>query len=225
MKKITFLFIVLFAFGLMAEGQVKFGLRGGVSSSQLKLSDGIDIATQDDPNARLEMEAKNAKVGFHFGGMMQLSVAALYIQPELLFVSTGGEVEVKEIGSDGEQISTTVANQRFMRLDIPLVAGWKVGPARFGLGPVASFNLNSNDELKDIIEDEVGGGAAAEEKFKTATWALQFDAGLNVLGKLALDVKYELGLSKLGSGIEVGGENYDFSQRNNQLIFSVGYLF
>ena len=225
MKKITILLACMFALAYTTEAQIKYGLRGGVSSSQLTLDKAIEVTTADNPDTKLRMEAKRAKVGLHFGGMLQATIAGMYIQPELLIVSTGGEVEVTEIAEDGQKIGSTIADQRFMRLDIPVVAGWKVGPARFGLGPVASFNLSGNDELQKIIEERVGDGTAAEEKLTAASWAVQLDAGLNVLGILALDVKYEFGLSKLGSGVEIGDQNYNFTQRNNQLIFSVGYLF
>ncbi len=225
MKKVTLVLTLLFVLGFYAQAQVKFGLRGGVSSSQFTLDDAIEVSSADDTNTSLKINARSAKVGFHFGGMMQITIVGMYIQPELLFVSAGGEVEVTEVGNNGEEISSTIADQRFLKLDVPVIAGWKVGPARFGLGPVASFNMSSNNELENIIEDEVGDGAAAKEKFSSASWSLQLNTGLNVLGKVAIDVKYEIGLSKLGSGVEIDNTNYNFTQRNNQLIFSVGYLF
>jgi hypothetical protein len=223
MKKFAPLFIFIFALSLIAEAQIKFGVKGGLSSSQVSIDKKIDLSSIEDASIDgLELKDKNPKLGFHAGGFMQYTLGTFYLQPEVLFVLSGGEVEITKF-ENGQVIGKEIANQRFNRLDIPIVGGMKLGPARLGLGPVASFNLKSNDQLKKIIENEIDFDA--EEQFANATWAFQLDAGINVFGTLVLDVKYEFGLSNLGKGVEIDGENFNFSQRNNQVILSVGYLF
>ena len=226
MKKALVLLALVFAFAWNAEAQLKYGIRAGVSSSQLKLSDAFDIATADDVTQELELEAKNAKVGFHFGGFAQVSFAGLFVQPELLISSTGGEVEVAGLLDDNGEVYSTIKRQSFTRLDVPVMVGMKFGPARIGLAPVASFTVHSKDEVKDILEDAYqeanGTEGAVEERLKTAAWSLQIGAGLDILNKVVLDVKYEFGLSMLGEGVTIDGNDFNFSQKANQFVFSIG---
>lgn len=223
MKIYAPLFIMFLALSLTTEAQIKFGVRGGISSSQVKIDKRIDLASIEEASIdELDFKDKNPKLGFHAGGFMQLTVGTFYLQPEVLFVVTGGDVEITKY-ENGQVVDRELAKQRFNRLDIPIVGGIKLGPARLGLGPVASINLKSNDQLKKIIENETNFNT--EEQFADATWAFQLDAGLNFFGTLVLDVKYEFGLSKLGEGVKIDGQNFNFSQRNNQVILSVGYLF
>ena len=218
MKKLYITLLCVLALTSLSQAQIKYGLRGGVSSSSLKLNDAIQIAQADNTTQELKLKAQDSKLGFHFGGFAQISFAGFFVQPELLLSSTGGDVAVEDVMNN----TTTIAKQRFLRMDIPIIAGMKFGPARVGIGPVATFNLSSNDELKNIVMDEIDGGNSASEKFETATWGLQVGVGLDLFNKLVLDVKYEFGLSKLGNGINIDGKDYNFDQRNSQFIFSIG---
>ena len=112
--------------------------------------------------------------------------------------------------------------QKFNKIDIPVIVGWKIGPARLGLGPVASFNLSQSDGLKDKLNELVT--ETTKNDFSKATFGYQVGVGLDIL-KFSLDVRYEGNLSKLGSGIKLGDKDYSFDQRNPQWIFSVGIAF
>jgi hypothetical protein len=222
MIKYTYLIIFFLSICLTTEAQIKFGVRGGLSSSQVKIDKKFDLASLGSADIdEIEFKDKNPKLGFHAGGFMQLTIGTFYLQPEVLFVVTGGEVEITKF--NGQEVDIEIAQQRFNRLDIPVVGGMKFGPARLGLGPVASINLKSNDQLKKIIENETD--LDSEEQFADATWAFQLNAGLNIFGTLVVDAKYEFGLSKLGEGVEIDGQDFNFSQRNNQVILSVGWFF
>jgi hypothetical protein len=225
MKKVLFLAVLSGLFlGTNAQG-IKFGLRGGVSSTQVKMTDVIQVARSND--TILVNFASNTPMGFHGGFFAQVSLGGIFIQPEFLFATTGGEVKV-ESGDQALYAFSKSAKQRNLRIDVPVLVGMKFGPARLGLGPVASFNLLNKDEVADIVGEVTansGQSTTAETLFKKAVWGAQIGAGLNILGKIALDVKYEFGLSKLGDGMNVQGREYNFSKRANQAIFSVGYMF
>ncbi|HEX2937123.1 MAG TPA: outer membrane beta-barrel protein, partial [Bacteroidales bacterium] len=174
-----------------------------ISSSSIK-SD--DITAGD---VTLE-SVSNAKVGYHFGLVSQIKFAGIYIQPELLFSSVGGQVRLKE---------TTVSHvidQRFSRIDIPVVVGKAFGPLRLGVGPVFTMVLNSSSELDDF--------GAYDDKFKKATIGYQLDLGLDI-SKIAIDLKYEGSLTKLGDGVTLGENSYNFDSRPRQFILSVGLFF
>ncbi|HPW67201.1 MAG TPA: porin family protein [Salinivirgaceae bacterium] len=219
MKKLTLLIVLAGVFSIANAQLFKFGIRGGVSSSQVKMSKFVEVPKSGQDTIRINLDPKTP-LGFHGGVFSQISILGVYIQPEFLFATTGGEVEIKQAG----EVVKTV-KQRDLRIDVPLVFGMKLGPARLGLGPVASFNLFNRDDVARFINDEVGSNEKAKTVFKKAVWGLQLDAGVNILGKIALDVKYEFGLSKIGDGIKIGDTKYDFSKRANQFIFSVGYMF
>ncbi|PLX25586.1 MAG: hypothetical protein C0599_00390 [Salinivirgaceae bacterium] len=151
MKKTAPLFIILILLTTLAYGQIKFGVRGGLSSSQVRIDKKINLSSIEGASIdELDFKDKNPKLGFHAGGFMQFTFGTFYLQPEALFVLSGGEVEITKI-ENGQVVGRELASQRFNRLDIPIVGGVKLGPARLGLGPVASFNLKSNDQLKKII--------------------------------------------------------------------------
>jgi len=219
-KKVAILLIIVFNTTPMLFAQVKYGFRAGVSSSRLTLNNSIELLTGDNQVQNLKIEARNAKAGLHAGGLVQFLFGKYYIQPELLFVTTGGELEITMV----ENNTSKLVNQRFYKLDIPIIGGYKIGPARFGLGPVASFNLHSNDELSDVIRQSISKSPATSEDFEKLGWGMQVAAGLNIFGKIAIDVKYEFGLSNLGTGVQIDGQTYNYSQRNNQFILTVGYF-
>jgi hypothetical protein len=205
LKAIVFSMMVLTT--INAFSQFKLGVRAGVSSSTIKASD----LTQ----GNYEISSlSNAKVGFQFGLMSQITLFSIYLQPELLFSSTGGEVQVKDITTG----ATKVTDQKFNKLDIPVIIGKRFGPARLGLGPVASIILNKPSDLVDP------NGTSFASKFNSATFGYQVDLGLDIW-KFAFDLKYEGNLSKLGSGVNIGGTERKFDSRNHQFIFGVGFFF
>ena len=229
MKKLLILFALVGTISVVNAQFLRFGLRGGVSSTQVNMTDAIEVtrAINGQDTTFLVNFASNTPMGFHGGFFAQISLGGIFIQPEFLFATTGGEVAVSGVNQAMESFSKS-AKQRNLRIDIPVLVGMKFGPARLGIGPVASFNLLNKDEVADIVSevtDNEGQSTTAETLFKKAVWGAQIGAGLNVLGKIALDVKYEFGLSKLGDGLNVEGQEYKFSKRANQLIFSVGYMF
>jgi len=119
MKKLAFV-LICFAFIQTSEAQIdfKYGLCAGISSSKVSLSEfKTDTFT---------INESNAKIGFHFGALLRLEVLMLYVQPELLFSSTGGEVKVKDVVKNKELIK----QQSFKKIDIPIMIGYKLGPIR-----------------------------------------------------------------------------------------------
>lgn len=218
MKKSTsILIIALFTLALSANAQfLKFGLKGGITSSSVK----IDQTTFTSGADNFIAKQGDAKNGYQFGLFARVKVLAIYVQPELLFSHSQGEVTIVDV-NDASKIYNEV--QKFNKIDIPIMVGWKIGPARIGLGPVASIMLSEKDGLKDRLSNL--SGESAKTTFNKATWGYQVGVGLDILGKIALDVKYEGNLSKLGSSIKLGDRSYTLDQRNPQWIFSVGVFF
>ena len=210
MKKVFFLLVAI-SFFATANAQIKFGVKGGVNSSTIKMDDFITV-TQGVEEYSLE-GIKSGTVGFHAGLMTRVTFFGVFIQPELYFSSTGGEVKVTEVIAQ----NVSVKKMEFKKLDIPVLVGFKFGPARINAGPVASIIIDSK---ADLIET-----AGYEEKLKGASFGYQVGVGLDILNTISLDVRYEGNLSKLGDCVNIGGNDFEFDSRNPQFIFSLGIFF
>lgn len=194
---------------IAANAQLKFGVKGGVNSSYIKMDDIISVSGGE----KYSLEGiKSGTVGFHAGLMTRVTFFGVFIQPELYFSSTGGEVEVTDLITQ----AVSIRKMEFKKLDIPVLVGFKFGPARINAGPVASIIIDSK---ADLIEK-----AGYEEKIKGATFGYQAGVGIDILS-ISLDVRYEGNLSKLGEGVNIGGNDFEFDSRNPQFIFSLGIFF
>ena len=217
MKRIIFITLLILPFGLISNAQIKFGIKAGVTSTSIKVDDtfnNISNANFDE----LAVQGKNSKLGFQGGIFSRITILKLYIQPELLFTSTSGEVEVTQF-LNGVEVESAIREQKFRQIDFPIMIGYKFGPARFQFGPVGTIMLSSDPAL-DMFND-----IQVKEEFNGATWGYQVGVGLDILKKLTIDLKYEGSLSKLGDGVNIGGQVQDFDSRNSKIIFSLGWIF
>lgn len=217
MKRLIIILTLIVPLSLVSNAQLKFGLKGGVTSTSIKVDDVIEGTTSEDGFDKLVVKGKDSKVGIQGGVFARLTIFKLYVQPELLFTSTGGEVEVTKIVDGEEKIYN--GEQKFRQLDFPIMLGYKAGPFRLQAGPVGTIMLSSDPAL-DMVDD-----IEAEEEFNGATWGYQVGIGFDILKKVTIDVKYEGNLSSLGDGVKIGKKNYDFDSRNNQLVASIGIFF
>jgi hypothetical protein len=175
MKKIS-LSLLLICCSLCAFSQVvpsfQFGLKGGVNLSKFNTSNTFSSDNQ---------------AGYYAGIWARIGAAGLHLQPEL-YLSGKNTTLVNNAGQENEV--------KFTSLDLPILIGTKLGAAGVGLrlntGPVISFLLNDDQNFSQAAS------AAFNGKFKDQSFAWQFGAGLD-LGKLGIDLRYELGLSKINS--------------------------
>ena len=202
--------IILLFCTLALNAQLSFGIRGGINSGNIKLNN-FDGGEYDLAYAR-------GPLGFHVGGIMQIKLLSVFVQPELLFSTTKADVKltIKDVSNLQNPPVVDLGEQRFSKIDIPIMAGVKLGPLKLQAGPVATMKLGT--KIKDIDTNEL------KQEFSGATLGYQAGVGIE-LANLLLDVKYEGNLSKLGDGVTIAGRNYSFDQRMNQWILSVGFLF
>jgi hypothetical protein len=208
--------VLLLAIGIAAVSSaqiISFGIKGGLNYSKMKF-DNISNITVAAKSYTL-MEDKSFQ-GFHIGVMGRLKVFNLFVQPELLFNTTGGKVLIQEI--QGAATVNTVKQVKYNKLDLPVLVGMKFGPARINAGPVASVVLSSKSEISEFIPE-------MKTMSKGATIGFQAGAGLDFLKKFTLDLRYEAGLSKLGDKLTVAGQDYAFDSRDSKFLVSVGYFF
>ncbi|MDX2415524.1 MAG: porin family protein [Bacteroidales bacterium] len=201
MKKILLVLIAV-ALSAGAFAQFSWGLKAGASSNTFKM----DPLTATAGTALAA--AEEAAWGFHGGAFVRISMLGLMVQPELLFSMAENNIMVEDAGVE------TIKSQKFSKLDIPVMLGIKLGPARIMAGPAASVMLSSTDEISDV-----------EDLAKRATFGYQAGLGVDLLGKLTLDVRYEGGLNSFGNEIEIAGETLNLDGRANAIILSVGIMF
>lgn len=212
MKKIAFITIAVLFLSVTANGQLlQFGVKGGINFSTLQME---DITIKDtDGNDLYDLVTGESVTGYQAGVMARVNVAMFFVQPELYFNTTGGLVQQVVQGGENKQL-----NVKFNRVDIPLLVGLKLGPARINAGPVGSAMISSVNELKGISQDleSLTGGL---------TWGFQAGVGADLFKKLAIDLRYEGALSQYGDSFTVNGSDYALDARPTQVIFTLGYWF
>ncbi len=217
MKRIFLIALLIIPFYLVSNAQIKFGIKGGITTTSIKADDVINVSDQSEFD-ELVVKGKDAKVGFQGGVMARVTIMKLYVQPELLFTSTSGEVEVTSLNG-GAEVLSEVREQKFRQLDIPIMVGYKMGPLRLQGGPVGTIVLSSDPAL-DMFDD-----VEVKEEFNGATWGYQVGLGLDLGEKITIDAKYEGNLSKLADGVNIGNTSYGFDSRNSQFVVSLGFFF
>jgi hypothetical protein len=205
MKKI---FIVLFTLLLAAPlySQVQFGIKAGVSTDftftdQTLQGTDIDVIIQS---------AEAAEWGFQGGVFMKAGFGGFYLQPELILATATNSVTYEDVQAGGAPV---VYNQKFTKLNIPVLLGFKIAFLRINAGPAAAVMIG---EPSDIID-----GAT----YKGATFGYQAGIGFDLLKKLTFDIRYEGNLNQFGDEITIGGETFTLDDRTGALLLHVGLIF
>ena len=196
MKKLVLILLVSLG-SLSAYAQKNgFGLKGGLSSTQVNFEGG-------------QLVPSDAQMGYHLGVFARFGGVGFFVQPEVLFTQTSGQFKLELPPAS----STSPANYeaKFNRLDVPVMAGFRILKIiRVMAGPIASFNINSS--LKEA------GTTVQNIDFKKATFGYQTGVGVD-LGNLTFEGKYEGGLSKFTENVG----SYTTDNRINQWVLSVGF--
>jgi hypothetical protein len=204
MKKLSVILLVVLI-SIPAFSQVKFGIKVGAESTT--------VPTYDISTGSSNIEAlKDATWGFHGGVFMRVKLLSFYIQPEAVFASNTFDYNVKT-GS-----LTELKSQKFNRLSVPLLIGFKLGPVRLNAGPAASIQLGSPEALIDDPN--------FEDMYKGAVWGFQAGVGIDLLKKLTLDARYAGSLGeKFGDAVTIGGQNFKLDYGQQAFVLSLGLMF
>ncbi len=211
MMKKLFLIVLTVFIVLPAFSQVKFGLKAGLSTTNLKME---DLKTLTSGQTQYVVDVlKGANYGFHGGAFVRFSMMGFYIQPELLFASRTDEYEVTELDNPAE-----IIKQQFNRLDLPVMLGVRLGPVRLNAGPSARLLINSP---KDLIDDP-----DFKVMYHNLTFGYQAGLGVDIIKRITLDLRYEGSLQKYQTQIQnLAGDKFNLDDRPNAFLFSVGIMF
>ena len=206
MKKTLIIYLLSFVFIGSLMSQAKFGVRLGASTTDLEPSQ--LLITNSETLDEFNLAVSNAKFGVHAGLFAKVPITDLFfIQPEILFNSNSVEFTRDDVEG--------IFKEKYQYLDIPVIAGVQLGPIKPQLGLVGHVFLRSNSDF-DIEE--------YKQDFSNLTIGWQGGIGIEIK-KILFDVRYEGNLSKFGSHITVGDEEYEFDDRVSRLVFTLGLAF
>ena len=196
-KLILAAFVGLTANAAMAQN-INFGIKGGVVFNTDK-GEVWNDATNN-------IFKGKAAAGFQAGALARVSLAGIYIQPELLYTQFKNEYN-----TDGEDFDVTKK-----RLDIPVNIGKRfLGIGHIQAGPVFSYYFDDKLSVKDFT-------TAKQDQFNVG---MQIGAGVEV-SKLLFYLRYEFGLGEVGSDIaNSNGRQFQTENRPQMLNLTVAYLF
>ena len=132
MKKLITIILVVVAISQTNAQFFQLGAKAGLSSSNLK----VDAVFSDDQGQEsIFYQSGEAILGWHLGLYSRIKISKFYIQPELLYSSTGGKIKISNDGIDFPEINKIKLN----KLDIPIMAGFYLGKSfRIYAGPTFS---------------------------------------------------------------------------------------
>jgi len=212
MKKLILIVLTVFIV-LPAFSQIKFGLKAGLSTTNVKMKDLITLTSGDTEYTVNALKAAN--YGFHGGAFVRFTLMGFYIEPELLFASRTDEYRVTDVNDPASEI---IKKQHFNRLDLPVMLGAKVGPVRLNVGPAARLLINSP---KDLIDNP-----DFKAMYSNLTFGYQAGLGIDLIKKITIDLRYEGSLQKYQTQIQnLAGDKFKLDDRPNAFLLSVGIMF
>jgi len=197
MKKLLTMIIVC-AFITNGQAQLKFGIKGGVHSYDLKLSD-LDTSLA---------KINEATYGIHVGVFTRVALGGLYVEPSVILNNISAKYSVSD---SGQEIEKTAVN-----IDIPVVAGLSFSIVDVFAGPVAHIRFSDYDDLIDA--------GLYEEKAASAFFGAQLGVGIN-FDKIAFDLRYEKNFKDKDLGITDAINALKLVDSNSRFIASFSYSF
>jgi hypothetical protein len=190
----------------LLNGQVRFGVRGGISTYDLGVTEAIQVRQG---GSEFLLNVQDAKYGYHAGLVLQIKLASFVIQPELLFNSNSVDYRFGETTNPG---SGNIFTERYQNLDIPLLLGLKAGPMRLMAGPVGHYFLKSTSELFEF--------ESYDQKFSNLTYGWQGGIGVDLLNVM-VDIRYEGNFYTFGDHIIFSGQRYNLASSPARLLASL----
>lgn len=209
-KLLLFLCALIIAINL-ANAQFEYGIRMGVSTQGLNTD---EILLESNTFHDLRVSLGEAAYGYHVGLYTQLRAFGLTISPELIFNSNSYEYKIID-GSLGEGVTKLIKDQ-YQYIDLPVLVGLKLGFLRAYLGPEVHYFINNYSKL---LEHE-----GFQEQINKINYGAIAGAGVN-LGKLRLDVRYEINFDDFESHIFYDNHQLNFNSDDSRIIFTAAWKF
>ena len=204
MKQFFFVLLAIFLSVNSAFSQASFGLKAGLGTTVGKPTD----LNFNEADSNYVFGIEKANFGFHLGIWTQFGTK-VFIRPELYFNTSSTDYKLKI-----NDLSDVVKNEKFQYVDLPVLVGFKIGPARINAGPVAHYVISSMSELTEFSD--------YKQKFKDFTWGYQAGIGVG-MNKWSVDLRYEGNFSNSDNKYEFFGDDYNFATAPPRLFLSLNY--
>ena len=205
MKKV--LSIILVGGSLLATAQIKFA---GKANLLFKTDKPTWENIKGSAVTAYNESGKN-NVGFNVGLSAKINLpASLFLMPEIYYTTFKTELSVPALGTTIEAKSN--------RVDVPILLGYKILGDNLGVfvGPVASYNLSTDNQFNDFKEN-------AKNEF---TVGYQFGAQVQ-LQKLLINARYEGAFTEDQRNFinTTTNETIRYDSRPGLFIVGLGYEF
>ena len=187
------------------SNNMRFGLKAGLNIANLNFSGDVSPSTNPVPN-------------FHIGAFVEISIDEKWaFQPELIYSMQGAKFDMLYV--EGTDTYNTKNTFKLNYLNIPLMFKYNENKLFFEAGPQIGFLTSA--KLKTEISGLGSGEQDAKELFKSIDFGLGFGLGYNFTDKLAVNARYNLGLTNIAE--TESGENTE--AKNSVFSFSLAYKF
>lgn len=180
-------FLVLISFFLPKIGNSQVKM-GARGGISFKITD----YQQTDASEPIPERFSDIAFGVHGGLFLRAKLGPIFLQPEIMLTS------LKDI-------------------DIPILVGFKLGPARINAGPFARMAFDRNEGILNPADET--------RLWPSAAFGFQAGAGIDLLKMLTLDLRYEGGLQFIGDDISLFGNTHSLNSGPSQIVLSAGILF
>jgi hypothetical protein len=209
MKALKFLMTIALVMGMLSVATAqkhsradyfRIGIKGGVNLSSVKV-------------ASLSTNLEN-KTGYQFGAFARIG-RTIFLQPEVYF--TAKEVNVDVLNSLTTNQGVVGFSQK--SLDVPLLAGIKLGPLRVLAGPVASYAVSASTSPDAAVKSYFSG--TTQDIINRSSFSYQAGIGFDILN-LSLDLRYEGAMSELKNTVAVPS-GFNYSQKPSYYQATIGF--
>lgn len=207
MKNYALCLFLLCAVGLTAAyGQVKFGVKGGLTFADAAIKGG-----------GLEFDT-DLRTTYHVGAVAEFGVSeAIAVNTGLLLAGRGYNFTFDFLGSS-EETKTSLTY-----LQIPVNIVYNADLFYFSAGPYLGFGVSgSSDDGEEEIDVEFGN--SVDDDISPTDFGVNVELGVN-LSNLRLGVGYGLGLSNNIPGDIKDDDTDDTTFRNNAINVSATFFF
>ena len=189
-----------------ASAQVKFGLKGGINTSEVSVND--DVWKTDN------------RLGFFIGPTVKFTLPIVGMGMDISALYEKRESKMK---SEDGKLGSVVSREQ---LAIPINARYSFGLGETAniflfAGPQVAFNLGKKD--KEIVPE------VADWTLKSSNFSINLGIGCTLASHLQATIGYNIALGKTGEvelstkGVEASKKKYD--GRSNAWQLGVAYFF
>ncbi len=138
-----------------------------------------------------------------------------FIQFGMLHTSFSSSFDVTGFGEKDK--TAKIFNESYRNIEIPVLAGGKLGKFRLGVGPVVRYNLATITEFTELVG----------YKIKDSKINLGSQAAFGVdLGIFSVDVRYIHAFEAIGENMTFGGnQENSFKTRPSEIKLTIGTSF